>query len=64
MNKKRYLSQSARDAQGSESERYCDYLEETALRYRDIYLEMDRPEKAREMMTRSYGQALMGNDGD
>jgi hypothetical protein len=60
-----YESKSARDAQsaGYGGEGYWDYLDETAMRLRDTFLERGDTAQAELMMTRSLGEALAGNDG-
>lgn len=64
--KKNYKSQTARDAEkikyGNGS--YWDYLEETAIQYREYYLSREMPDLAEKMMTRSLEEALQGNDGN
>jgi len=61
-----YQSQAARDAQagGYGGESYWVALDEAALRMRDYFLRRDDPASAAEMLTRSLGEALRGNDGD
>ena len=59
-----YESQSARDASRAYEARYCEYLDEAAKRYRDYFTARGMHELAAEMMTRTLGQALVGNDGD
>ena len=63
---KRYRSQSAQDAQriGYGDERYWNYLDETAQRYRALYIKRGNREQARYMVTRSLSECLRGNDGD
>lgn len=59
-----YEAQCARDAAGAGKTDYANYLEESSKRTRDYFLAKGDPEKAEEMMTRSLGQALVGNDGE
>ena len=61
---KEYTAQSARDAQRSYSESYCDYLEQHAQELYAYFTARNEPEKAQEMLTRTLSEALMGNDGE
>lgn len=65
-NETTYQSQAARDAQrfGYGGQRYCDYLDEAAIKTRDYFLRRGDTEQAEWMLTRSLSEALRGNDGD
>lgn len=58
-------AQCARDAQRSnQTESYVRYLDDASVGKHAYYTELDQPERAEEMLTRSWGQSLVGNDGD
>lgn len=60
-----YKSRCAKDAQEMGFEKtYCDYLEESSTRHANYYKDRCLPQKADEMMTRTYCESLIGNDGD
>ena len=63
---KQYKSQAAKDAQQSNygNESYWDMLEETAFRHAAYFKKMGREDVANEMITRSLGESLQGNDGE
>ena len=61
-----YKSQSARDAQASGygDPSYWAYLDQATQESHDYYMRHGMPEKATEMLNRSLGEALQGNDGE
>jgi hypothetical protein len=59
-----YRSQAARDAAQLYGASYCEYLDTAAQERADYFNRHDQPELAREMFTRSLGEALAGNKGD
>ena len=60
-----YMSRSAQDAhRGGSSVDYCDYLEQHAHESHDYFMRHGDPEMAMQMLTRTYSESLMGNDGD
>lgn len=60
-----YKSQAARDAAegGYGSKSYWDYLESHAIELHDKFMLRGDTKTAQEMMTRTLGEALMGNNG-
>lgn len=60
-----YLSQAARDSQefnyGTRS--YWEYLERTANRHYDYFMEKNQPRNAEKMLMQSLWSSLSGNDG-
>ena len=66
MGAKVYRSQAARDAaaSGYGSESYWQYLDDAAQRHYDYFAERGMHGMAEEMLSRSLGEALLGNDGE
>ena len=61
---KAYTSVAAQDAQKAGlSESYCQYLDESAAEHQAYYLRQGNENMANQMLTRSLGEALRGNDG-
>jgi hypothetical protein len=61
---KEYTAQSAKDAQNAGyEESYCDYLEHEARFLRGYYIGRSDSKKAQLMLSRSLGEALIGNNG-
>jgi len=61
-----YWSRSATDAHesGAYESHYVDYLEIAALRHHIYFLRHGDPVQADLMMTRSFSESLIGNDGE
>lgn len=61
-------SQAARDADKAvpnlRTESYADYIEHSSLEHCAYFVIAGDFDKAREMLTQSLGQSLIGNDGD
>lgn len=66
MTKPEYKSQSARDAQrtGYGDRSYWDYLDQHAQELHDYFMKKGDEKTAKEMLTRSLSESLMGNDGE
>lgn len=61
-----YKSRSARDAceSGYGNESYWNYLDTNAQEKHDYYAARGMFDKAEEMLIRTLGESLVGNDGD
>lgn len=62
----RYTTRAAKDAtaSGYGGQGYADYIERHTLETAEYYRARGMHERADEILTRSLGAALIGNDGD
>jgi len=66
MSKKKYRSQTARDAQRMNygDSNYWQYLDDSAKEHNEYYKKLGDNKRAKKMLTQSLSEALQGNNGN